>query len=172
MTFRGGGAALFKAGLDEMNERRGERLYANFVPIIQSSGMGKSRLVDETAKLIFTIPFCFRTDPDGQISIPVFPLIADIRVVVGYPEADQAPRDYFRLKADETFDSLFDRCLLFLEKLFIAVNHEVKYLPTQAGPLPVLWYNHLLQDGNRNRQTIYKEVVATTEASHSLISIA
>jgi hypothetical protein len=65
MTFRGGGAALFKAGLDEMNECRGDRLYANFVPIIQSSGMGKSRLVDETAKLIFTIPFCFRTDPDG-----------------------------------------------------------------------------------------------------------
>ena len=65
MTFRGGGATLFKSGLDEMNKSRGDLLYANFVPIVQSSGMGKSRLVDETAKLIFTIPFCFRTESDG-----------------------------------------------------------------------------------------------------------
>jgi hypothetical protein len=63
--FRGKGAELFRFGLDRMNNDRGDRLYANFVPIIQSSGMGKSRLVDETAKLIFTIPFCFRSESDG-----------------------------------------------------------------------------------------------------------
>jgi hypothetical protein len=63
--FRGRGAELFRFGLDRMNNDRGDRLYANFVPIIQSSGMGKSRLVDETAKLIFTIPFCFRSESDG-----------------------------------------------------------------------------------------------------------
>jgi hypothetical protein len=49
-----------------MNNDRGDRLYTNFVPVIQSSGMGKSRLVDETAKLIFTIPFCFRSESDGE----------------------------------------------------------------------------------------------------------
>ena len=48
-----------------MNLDRGMKLYANFVPIIQSSGMGKSRLVDETAKLIFTIPFCLRGEDGG-----------------------------------------------------------------------------------------------------------
>lgn len=53
-------------GLDEMNRERGEKLYANFVPIIQSSGMGKSKLVDETAKLIFTLPFCVRSESDGE----------------------------------------------------------------------------------------------------------
>ncbi|KAM6494977.1 hypothetical protein JOM56_009600 [Amanita muscaria] len=152
MAFRGSGAALFKSGLDEMNKRRDQRLYANFVPIVQSSGMGKSRLVDETAKLIFTIPFCFRTEPDGK-------RFSFRR----YPEPDEAPRDYFRLKVDETFDSLFDRSLLFLEKLFIAVNLEVKKLPTHGDPLLILWYNHLLEDGNRNRQEIYKRVVAETE---------
>jgi hypothetical protein len=66
VDYRGDGAALFKSGLDDMNESRGDMLYANFVPIVQSSGMGKSRLVDETAKLIFTIPFCFRTEEDGE----------------------------------------------------------------------------------------------------------
>ena len=33
MGFRGDGAALFKSGLDEMNEKRGHKLYANFIPI-------------------------------------------------------------------------------------------------------------------------------------------
>ena len=63
--FRGIGAELFRLGLYQMNKDRGKKLYANFVPIIQSSGMGKSRLVDETAKLIFTIPFCLRSESDG-----------------------------------------------------------------------------------------------------------
>lgn len=67
--FRGNGAALFRLELDRMNEDRGEKLYANFVPIIQSSGMGKSRLVDETAKLVFTLPFCFRSESDGQCTL-------------------------------------------------------------------------------------------------------
>ena len=74
MGFRGDGAELFKSGLDEMNEKRGNKLYANFVPIVQSSGMGKSRLVDETAKLIFTVPFCFRSELDGRDMIGSLPV--------------------------------------------------------------------------------------------------
>ena len=60
--FRGEGAELFRLGLDQMNQVRGQRLHANFVPIIQSSGMGKSRL----ARLL-TIPFCFRSESDGWV---------------------------------------------------------------------------------------------------------
>ena len=63
--FRGKGAELFQRGLDQMNFDRGKRLYTNFVPTVQSSGMGKSRLVDETAKLIFTLPFCLREESGG-----------------------------------------------------------------------------------------------------------
>lgn len=63
--FKGGSAELFRKCLDDMNKGRGGKLYANFVSIIQSSGMGKSRLVDEIAKLIFTIPFCFRSESNG-----------------------------------------------------------------------------------------------------------
>jgi hypothetical protein len=64
-TFRGNGAELFRRYLDYMNKNRGDKIYANFVSIIQSSGFGKSRLADEIAKLIFTIPFCFRTESNG-----------------------------------------------------------------------------------------------------------
>jgi hypothetical protein len=40
--------------------------YGNQVPIIQSSGYGKSRMVHEQAKLVFTIPFNLRPAPDDQ----------------------------------------------------------------------------------------------------------
>ena len=32
--------------------------YRNVLPVYQSSGMGKSRTVDELAKMVFTIPIC------------------------------------------------------------------------------------------------------------------
>ena len=93
--------------------------------------------------------------------------------VIGYPEADEAPRNFFRPRSEETYDTLFDRFLFFLEKLFIAVRSEVlEKIPTQVDtPLPVLWYNHLLQDGGKTRRRIYEEVVTTTEASHISISM-
>jgi hypothetical protein len=61
-SFQGDGANLFRPALNQMNKDRGNKV---FVPIIQSSGMRKSRLVDKTAKLIFTVPFCFRFELDG-----------------------------------------------------------------------------------------------------------
>jgi hypothetical protein len=39
--------------------------------------------------------------------------------IIGYPEADEAPRNFFRPRSGETFDDVFDRFLLFLEKLFL-----------------------------------------------------
>jgi hypothetical protein len=87
--------------------------------------------------------------------------------IIGYPEADEAPRNFFRLRNGDDYNTVFDRFLLFLEKLFIAVKCEVEKLPTQADtPLPVLWYNRLLQGGDQTtRQNIYEEVVTATEAS-------
>ena len=40
--------------------------YWNVLPIMQSSGMGKSRTVDELAKMVFTIPICLREEQDGS----------------------------------------------------------------------------------------------------------
>ena len=47
-----------------------------------------------------------------------------------------------------------------------------KFTMQVDAPLPVLWYNHLLQDGDQTRQKIYEEVVITTEASHGSTSMA
>jgi hypothetical protein len=39
--------------------------YRKVLPLCQSSGMGKSRAVDELRKLVFTLPFNFRQDDDA-----------------------------------------------------------------------------------------------------------
>ena len=45
-----------------------ENRYSSSFSIIQSSGTGKSRLVDEMAKELFTFPICVRADdPPGQL---------------------------------------------------------------------------------------------------------
>lgn len=38
--------------------------FNNTVMIVQSSGTGKSRMVDEAARLVFTLPFNLRSDKD------------------------------------------------------------------------------------------------------------
>jgi len=41
-------------------------LFQSFTSIVQSSGMGKSRLVDEVSKRIFTLPFNLRNPEDSS----------------------------------------------------------------------------------------------------------
>lgn len=46
-----------------MNSQRDRgRRYANMVSIIQSSGTGKSRTIDELARAVFTLPVNLRDD--------------------------------------------------------------------------------------------------------------
>jgi len=40
--------------------------YGNMMTIIQSSGTGKSRMVDQLARIVFTLPFNIR-DPSDSI---------------------------------------------------------------------------------------------------------
>jgi hypothetical protein len=82
---------------------------------------------------------------------------ANVHNMIGYPEADEAPSKFFLLKTDEAFDDVFDRSLLFLKKLFIVVNREVKFFPLRR-----------IQDGKRNRRRIYKKVVNKSEVNHKL----
>lgn len=43
-----------------MVDRDPSSLYARLLPLVQSSGMGKSRLIDEFSKKYFVIPFNLR----------------------------------------------------------------------------------------------------------------
>lgn len=50
--------------------------YANFATIVQSSGMGKSRMVDEMGKHVLLIPVNLRPDGDtGGLSLLAEPIL-------------------------------------------------------------------------------------------------
>ena len=52
--------------LTNINAMSREGDYATAIALIQSSGTGKSRMVDEQANLVFTIPFNLR-DPTERV---------------------------------------------------------------------------------------------------------
>jgi hypothetical protein len=107
-----------------MNMNRNTSLsYANYVPIIQSSGTGKSRTADETARLLFTIPFNIRNPSESGIFLnDVFFLFFSSSIFKGYPVPDNevryffedtriGPRTQIELCFVHFFNSLF-RCVL------------------------------------------------------------
>ena len=48
---------------ENINDMDRSKHYSNTVAIVQSSGAGKSRMVDMQATVVFTLPFCIR-DPE------------------------------------------------------------------------------------------------------------
>ena len=70
--YLGHGCILLESCINDMNLERKQKEKDNgplqfraFTSIIQSSGMGKSRVVDEMAKRVFTLPFNLR-DPEDH----------------------------------------------------------------------------------------------------------
>jgi hypothetical protein len=49
-----------------MLDRNSSKLYARLLPLVQSSGMGKSRLIDELSKKYFVIPLNLREGNYGD----------------------------------------------------------------------------------------------------------
>lgn len=71
LPYVGRAVSLLHDAINQMNVTRQSRPdkdneYANFVPIVQSSGTGKSRLVNELARCVFTLPFNIR--PGGELA--------------------------------------------------------------------------------------------------------
>ncbi|RDB30775.1 hypothetical protein Hypma_005735 [Hypsizygus marmoreus] len=152
--YQGAWSNLFVRALDDINHKRprGED-YSNFLPIVQSSGTGKSRLVDEAAKEIFVIPFNLR--PAGDRT--------------GYPNPDVSVRDFLTKMNDagQNYYYLQMRYLIFFKNLFKMVDEEVGKMekqPTRAA-LASAWRDKLLTP--RFRDELYSKAC---EASNSEIA--
>lgn len=52
-----------------MKAQTREEHYSNSAAVIQSSGAGKSRMVDEQAELVFTIPLNLRADEESKRNV-------------------------------------------------------------------------------------------------------
>ncbi|KAJ1307081.1 hypothetical protein OPQ81_001200 [Rhizoctonia solani] len=98
----------------ELNNKAGtvSKLYNKSICVIQWSGMGKSRLVDEAAKEVFTIPANLREElPMG---------------IEAYPPPDEELRSYFQwheLKSDELLQAEY---AILLTEIFDSVKSEVQ----------------------------------------------
>jgi len=71
--------------------KEGRRLHAN---IVNSSGTGKSRMVDEVAKKIITVPMCLRENGNRGFTLLSFRPCAYDLILVGFPPPDIAFRGH------------------------------------------------------------------------------
>jgi hypothetical protein len=69
---------------DYVKSRSNSNIYARIMPIVQSSGMGKSRMVDEFSKDHFVIPFNLRDGDQGDFRphIAILALMLDGQVIL------------------------------------------------------------------------------------------
>ena len=63
---------ILASGVQDMKKQANGAPYKYIMPMVQSSGTGKSRLAHEVAKIIFTIPSNIRSAEDHSgTSVPV-----------------------------------------------------------------------------------------------------
>ncbi|RDB23991.1 hypothetical protein Hypma_008682 [Hypsizygus marmoreus] len=92
------------------------RYYGSFFSIVQSSGMGKSRVLDELSKTRFVIPMNLRH-----------------RDTTGYPPADHKLREFLLGDMDDPNLS-YNRMLCFLQSLLETANQVAKALLGSSHP--------------------------------------
>lgn len=118
--YKGNAAELFTERVVEANKgchKRGKlnghkKLFPNFIPLLQSTGMGKSRLVDEVGKKIFTLSLCLKNDGDNSQSDSVHPhlkiglaFLTNIFIYADYPKPDSSARDALKRIVESAYGS-------------------------------------------------------------------
>ncbi|KAF8343845.1 uncharacterized protein EI90DRAFT_3284422 [Cantharellus anzutake] len=115
-----------------------ERPYSWSLPVIQSSGMGKSRMVSEAALSVFTIPINIREELGDGIQ--------------AYPPPDKKFRDYFRghqMKSDLRLQAEYAIILSLLFTKATALLEKSIFEPGAA--LAWQWANYL-NEGRTDRE--------------------
>ncbi|KAH7317983.1 hypothetical protein B0J17DRAFT_686481 [Rhizoctonia solani] len=138
-------------------------LYNKSIAIIQSSGMGKSRLVQESASEVFTIPANLREGLPQHIK--------------AYPPPDAILRSYFEnheFKSDKLLQAEY---AILLKCIF---DEAISTVPTVVGDrkgreLARAWSDYLDhgqsdESVGENRLNFYKKVVQAAEGAISKIS--
>ncbi|KZT03296.1 uncharacterized protein LAESUDRAFT_684107 [Laetiporus sulphureus 93-53] len=153
--------------IKEMNrDRSKESSYSNYLAIIQSSGTGKSRTVDELAKLIFTIPFNVRTGTPSMV------MKDDEDGGFPYPFADHQVHDYLvKTEFQSSYECTIAAFLIFFQHLFNKINdtlttNEATILdalkkPDSSATLATWWRDALeeVTDGQSFRECLYGDTL-------------
>ncbi|RDB30774.1 hypothetical protein Hypma_005734 [Hypsizygus marmoreus] len=134
--YQGDAAKSFIDSIHGMNSQRLNRAYDNIIPIVQSSGTGKSRMVDEAAKSVFTLPCNLRPRED----------------TTGYPKADPTFRGFLLNTFGLTHHGLKIRYLFFFSRLFTMVAEDIEKMSAHDtyAAFANAWYEKLLDGEYRN----------------------
>jgi hypothetical protein len=122
--------------------------YGNQISIIQSSGYGKSRMVHEQAKLVFTIPFNLRPEANAQ-SMHFLPLIQSSCLIhvseFAFPPADNMVRSCLEHALD--LSTVTQRHLKFFTSFFRGIQDELRQHQanfTDSHMLSAWWSQYLV----------------------------
>jgi hypothetical protein len=91
-------------------------LYARVLTIVQSSGMGKSRMIDELSKHHFVIPLNLRDGESGRFFWCLISKFIPLTKLTGYPASDSKVRSWFKTPGLSPAQSDL-RCSAFLTAL-------------------------------------------------------
>ncbi|KAF8325743.1 hypothetical protein F5887DRAFT_1289437 [Amanita rubescens] len=147
---------------DTDNDIRSNKLlaYAKIISVLQSSGMGKSRMLTEVGNHIFTLPICLRH--------PASP---------GYPPSDEGVYSYFaRITAEN--DTSFTAHIAIAS--FLTAVHEVilKWLKEALEQFHFdkdglrAWWHGIMEEksGRKSRRQFFSEVLNKANiVSHRLL---
>ncbi|KAM6498654.1 hypothetical protein JOM56_006602 [Amanita muscaria] len=118
--------------------------YANYLAMVQSSGTGKSRTIDELSKTILTIPVCLR-----------------VKGTTGYPYADDEVRDFLTSPNKENDAHL--HALTFLLALFehTKATLQSKYRKKKQYSIVATSFQQYMitSQGSSQRRTFFQAVV-------------
>ncbi|CAA7263721.1 unnamed protein product [Cyclocybe aegerita] len=126
--------------------------YCNTGAIIQSSGYGKSRTVDELAKLVFTIPMNLRAEAETQQGAYPLPDTCIAKSILSMAKAT----------SDDDVVTMFHMlfCTLF-ERIVAELNSTDWASDIQAQDFATQWRKHLLEGGVRSE--LYSSVIRDVE---------
>ncbi|KAF8324798.1 hypothetical protein F5887DRAFT_1022029 [Amanita rubescens] len=151
-TYIGQAAEALWTHIGNHYKPRSDTVYAQFCSVVQSSGMGKSRTVDELGKEHFSIPINLR---DEQSS--------------GYPPADHEVRVF--LTAGGTEVQSYLRALYFIDALFQHTDQTLKKeFDSPLGMEEVarqfrirMTRGQTMNEHNEFRRQFYREVIEIAE---------
>ena len=92
-------------------------LYARVLAIVQSSGMGKSRMIDELSKDHFVIPLNLRDGESGRFFWRLISEFTPLTKLIGYPASDSQVRIWFKAAGGLSPEESDVRCCAFLTAL-------------------------------------------------------